>query len=106
MPGMILSALQLRMVIHLRPTGYRLFYNGYKDIFDCCFPKVTRKRSYRKTPHNEWMTKCLIVSCNKKSKLYKKYRLNPTGPNKGKYVAYRNKLKSVLKKAERKLFAD
>jgi len=52
--------------------AYSLFYNVYKDFFDTCFPKVTKKLSYRMTPRKEWMTKGLIVSCNKRSKLYKK----------------------------------
>ena len=82
------------------------FFNVYKHLFDKCFPLVTRHHSYRMTPRNEWMTKSLIKSCNKKSRLYKKYRLHPTVANKDRYVAYRNKLKTVLKKAERSFFAE
>ena len=86
--------------------AFNLFYNVYKDIFNKCFPKITTRRSYRMTPRHEWMTKGLIVSCNKKSKMYKKYRQHPTQANKDKYIVYRNKLKSLLKKAERTFFAE
>src|SRR5882757_911086 len=84
----------------------KVFYDVYKGIFDCSFPKITKRRSYRLTPRNEWMTKGLVVSCNKKSKLYKKYRQHPTATNKEKYSIYRNRLKSLLKKSEQRYYAQ
>ena len=50
------------------------------------------------------MTKGFIKSCFKKSVLYKKFCKNPTVENKSKYTTYRNKLKSLLNKAEKHYF--
>lgn len=44
-----------------------------------------------------------IRSCKKKSQLYKKYILNPSDNTKANFVQFRNKLKSLLRAAEKKL---
>ena len=49
------------------------------------------------------MTQGLLRSCNKRSKLYKKYKISKKVEDKLKYIKYRNKLKSLLKKAEKKV---
>ena len=50
------------------------------------------------------MTRGLLRSCNKRSLLYKKFKNSHTTKAKEKYVKYRNKLKSVLKKAEKSFY--
>ena len=50
------------------------------------------------------MTSGLVKSCNKKCLLYKKYIKNPSTTNKDTYVRYRNKLKSLLIKAEKDFY--
>jgi len=52
------------------------------------------------------MTTGLIKCCRKKSKLYKLYRTNNTSENKKKYIKYRNKLKTVLQKAEKSYYFE
>ena len=52
------------------------------------------------------MTYCLARSYNTKTKLYKKFVRFPTRQNKDKYVTYRNKLKTLLRKAEHSYYKE
>ena len=56
---------------------------------------------YRKTPRKIWMTPGLVKSCETKSKLYKQSINSKTPESKKKFIIYRNKLKSLLQRAER-----
>lgn len=47
-----------------------------------------------------------IRSCKKKSQLYKKYILNPSDNTKANFVQFRNKLKSLLRAAEKNYYAE
>jgi len=58
------------------------------------------------TPRHAWMTKGLMKSCVKKSKLYKIYCKEKTNEHKNRYVTYRNKLKLVLRAAEKRFYSD
>ena len=55
-------------------------------------------------PRKEWMTVGLAKCCEKKSKLYKIYKCSNSDEAKAKYIAYRNKLKCILQKAERNFY--
>jgi len=57
-------------------------------------------------PRHDWMTKGLMKSCVKKSKLYRKYCNNRTKANKDKYTAYREKLKTFLRIAEKNYYSN
>ena len=48
-----------------------------------------------------WMTPSLRKSCQTKNKLYALFLRNPTVDNKEKFVAYRNKFKSLRKLVEK-----
>ena len=52
------------------------------------------------------MSRGLVVSCNKKSVLYKDYIKNRTVEKKCKYIRYRNKLKSILKFSKDKFYEN
>ncbi len=92
------------VVVNNTETAYNMFMNKFSAIFDKYFPLKMFKYSKSKTPRQEWITKGLIKSCNKKSVLYKKYKLNPTEGNKARFISYRNKLKSLLRKAEKDFY--
>jgi len=81
--------------------AYASFYNTYKLLFDKHFPEKNHRLVPRLTPRKDWMTKGLLKSCHRKSILYKKYKKDPTLQSKTRYITYRNKLKTVLRKAER-----
>jgi hypothetical protein len=86
--------------------AYESFIKSYQLIFDQHFPEKNFKCCNKMMPRNEWITKGLMKSCIRKSKLYKCYCQNRTKANKDKYVAYRNKLKILLSKAEKKFYLD
>ena len=85
---------------------YERFFLAYKILFDKHFPQRSIKQSQKFTPRHEWMTKGLMKSCVKKSKLYKKFCISQNGYHKAKYIAYRNKLKTLLRKAEQHFFVE
>lgn len=86
-------------------VAYDCFFNIYRDAFDLHFPEKIIKCSNKMTPKNEWMTKGLMKSCIKKSKLYKIYKQKCSPENKKRYIEYRNKLKSLLNKAETNFYS-
>ena len=55
---------------------------------------------------NAWITKGLIKSCHRKSVLYKKFRKKPSKRNENKYIAYRNKLNTLLRMTERNYYRN
>ena len=80
---------------------YNVFTNRFGALYEKHFPLKSYKLNWSKAPRHDWISKGLVKSCNKKSLLYKKYRKNSTPQNKSIYTRYRNKLKSILGKAER-----
>ena len=86
--------------------GYDQFFNKYKAICDKYFPERIIKLSNRMTPRNDWMTKGLLKSCIRKSKLYRRFCKNRTKANKDKYTVYRDKLKCLLRKAEKDYYSN
>lgn len=84
--------------------SYNIFTKRFSLIFEEYFPQKCFKQTRAKTPRKEWITSGLVKSCNKKSYLYKKYIKNPNVENKTKYIRYRNKLKSILHKAEKDFY--
>ena len=49
---------------------------------------------------------CIIKSCNEKSKLYKSYLRDQNPKNKAKFLTSRNKLKSLMRAAEKLYYTD
>ena len=74
------------------------------ELFKNTFTYCASKGNYAHSPRKEWMTKGLAKSCYKKSKLYRKALTNPTVENKKRYTDYKNKLKTILKKAEKSYY--
>ena len=89
------------------PSGaYDCFHAKYLALFNTFFPAKPVKLSYKHTPRQPWMTDGLLNSCIKKSKLYKKYRQKNSLQSKNRYIAYRNKLKSILRRAEQSYYRE
>jgi len=86
-------------------SAYNCFHTTYKSQFDLCFPEKVVKYFKRSTPDKEWMSSGLVRCCNKKLRLYNHYLKCPTQIKKLKYIEYRNKLKIVLRKAEKHFYA-
>ena len=81
---------------------YSKFSDIFCNIFEIFFPLKTVKRSKRSMPQQAWMTRGLVKSCNKKSRLYKAFLQTLTPEKEKAYIKYRNKLKSILEVAKRK----
>ena len=87
-------------------AAYDLFYAIYEEHFNKCFPLKTIKLNTKYVPQNEWMTRGLLRSCNKRSMLFKKFKNGGTEHDKKTYIKYRNKLKSILKKTQKSFYQD
>ena len=86
--------------------AYDYFANEYKSIFNKHFPEKNIKLSNRMTPRHPWMTKGLMKSCVKKSKLYRQFCNKKTPASKQRYIDYRKHLKRLLDKAEQDYYRD
>src|SRR5438132_14429937 len=65
------------------------------------------KKSCEKiTLRKEWMTTGLAKSCEIKSTLYKIYKQTNSNESKLKFTTYRNKLKTLLNKAETDFYSN
>ena len=86
--------------------GYCHFMEVYLNLFNKSFPVIEPLQSKKHFPKQKWITPALVKSCAVKSKLYKKFILLPTIINESKFKKYRNKLKSLLKAAEKSYYAE
>ena len=84
---------------------YTAFLQKFQSIFNACFPLTKTRVSQKNTPRKPWMTFGLVKSCRHKERLYKQFIKNPNDLNKQKYTRYRNKLNTVLHKAEQNYYA-
>ena len=86
-------------------AAYNSFIHTYFMLYDNYFPVRKIRCDTKNYPKQPWITKALIKSCNAISKLYKTYICNPTSKNENTYITYRNKLKSLLRRAEKDHYA-
>jgi len=85
--------------------AYAAFSQRFRALYDKAFPiikKTTKPTVKFKQP---WMTPSLRKSCQTKNKLYALFLRNPTVDNKERFVAYRNKFKSLRKLVEKIFYA-
>ena len=85
-------------------ASYAKFIETYSELFEFYFPLKTLNLSHKMTPKTEWITSGLMKCCSKKRLLYKRYMKRRTPESKEKFISYRNKLKTVLKRAEREYY--
>src|ERR1700730_1015249 len=86
-----------------------LIYEEFLDIFNNGFNKCFPKKSLRKiknAPRKEWITIGLAKSCEVKSSLYKISKQTKMNEDKMKFTTYRNKLKTLLSKAEKDFYSS
>lgn len=87
-------------------VAYNAFLSKYKSLYDQAFPLSSTQNRRNKRAKQPWMTKALLKSCTKKSRLYKKYLRNPNDINKCTFVNYRNKFKQIRNECEATYYAD
>ena len=88
-------------VLHCQDAqeAFTKLYNHITHCFNVCFPLVKVKLNYRN--RKQWLSTGLKESIKNKNKLYVKSVKFPTLFNINKYKEYRNKLHSILRRAER-----
>src|SRR6218665_791069 len=82
-------------------AAYEVFNYKMRNVYDSGFPFVTSRIKASKTPKQPWMTLGLLRSCHTKAKLHTRFIKHPTPQNKLKFITYRNKFKSLCRKAEK-----
>lgn len=85
--------------------AYDDFMTIYKELYDRVFP-ISVSRGRKVTLKNPWMSQGLLKSCKTKNSLYLKYIKNPNETNRKKFITFRNKFKSIRKRAEINYYAE
>ena len=83
--------------------SYKLFLKKFKDVYEKCFPYAQPKSVYK--DRKPWLTLSLKKSIKTKNKLYTRYLHLKTIESKSNYTQYRNRLKSVMKAAEKQHYS-
>ena len=84
-------------------NAYDIFLNKYHEIYNNCFP-CKRAKSKKCTMSKPWLSRGLIKSIKRKSKLYKRYLNVPNYVNEVSYKKYKNKLNHSLRIAKRNYY--
>lgn len=84
-------------------AAYSIFIKRYLKLYNKTFP--LRKTTYRRNPDKPWITQGFVISCKKKNTLYREYLHTKTDLANEKYKKYKNKLKHLIKIAEKQHYA-
>ena len=80
------------------------FPNIFLDVYNSCCPIV--KQTVNKRSDKPWLSKGLINACRKKNLLYRQQLGKKSQALKQRYLVYKNKLTSILRKAEKQYYTD
>jgi hypothetical protein len=80
-------------------TAFKTFHENYCSLYNECFPIKTSKSSYRN--RKPWLTNGMKTALKNKNKLYYISKRYPTLHNINKYKFYKNKINSIIRKAEK-----
>lgn len=85
--------------------AYSVFLDKFTNIYNSCFPlkKITNSKN---KPRKPWLSKGLLMSIKRKSKLYHRYVNNPSVPNEITYKRFKNKLNHLLRIAKREYYEN
>ena len=75
------------------------FHNEFTTVYNKCFPIKVYKRKY--SANKPWLSNGIKESIKRKNYLYKVFLKSPSNENLNVYKQYRNKLHSLIRKAER-----
>ena len=79
----------------------KLFSKKLTDIIDTYAPEKSRKIDRLEQGYPSWITSALIVSMNKRNKLFEKYKNNRDSPKLKEYITYHNKINSPKRISKR-----
>ena len=62
-------------------SAYDTFFSLFTRIYNHHFPLITKTYHGREKTSQPWITRSIIVSCNHKNRLYRRYLRNPSEAN-------------------------
>ena len=84
--------------------AFSLYHQIFTKHYDTCFPKNEIKTKYNN--RKPWLSEGLKQSIKIKNNMYKKSIKIKSSYNEMKYKMYKNKIKQLLLKAEKKYYSD
>ena len=78
---------------------YEYFLQVFSNLLDECCPEQSIR--IKKRSNKPWFTNGIVNACRKKNSLYKAWLVKKDKCSEQRYKTYRNKLTSILRKAER-----
>ena len=85
--------------------SFKYFLEKYTELFNTACPLVKIKQRISNV-NKPSMTPGLLTACKKKNSLYKAFLKYRTGSSETKYKTYKNKLTSIMRKAERAFYCN
>lgn len=86
--------------------AYNLFLTRFTAYYNECLPLQCKTTKNKKQLNKPWITLGILKSIRKKNKLYKKYLNNRSVEMLDKYKSYKNKLTTIIRKAEKMHYAN
>ncbi|KAJ8021380.1 hypothetical protein HOLleu_38558 [Holothuria leucospilota] len=86
-------------------SAYSSFLDIFRHCFDRCCPYYSVKNKLNRTK-SPWLSKGILKSIQRKNKLFKKFKINPTPSNKNAYSLYRNVLTDIIRMAKKMYYYD
>ena len=83
---------------------YDAVVKKFNDLYDECIPLKKCTSKHKRDPRSPWITKGILKSINTKNKLYKQYLQSPNDIRRQKFVTFRNKLHTIIRKSKRSFF--
>ena len=77
--------------------AYNKFHSKYSLLYEKCFPWEKKSNRYKKASLSPWITRSLLVSIQKRKKLYRKLLNSPNPVRESQYKIYRNKLNHLIR---------
>ena len=74
-------------------------------IWRCFFPMSILKVKFRSN-QNPWITKGIVKSSKKKTRLYEKFLKNRTQKNEETYKTYKNLFETIKKRSKKKIYSE
>ena len=85
-------------------VSYCTFLQFFSDAYNDTCPVIKVKQN--KVNHKPWLTPGLANACKKKNHMYKSFIKHRTAQAENKYKQYKNKLISILRKAEKAYYCN
>ena len=87
-------------------SSFDNFFSKFVLLYDENIPLCKRNsRNRKKIPRMPWITRSLLISINKKNKLYYKYKTTKSEQSRMNYTRYRNTLTTILRVSNKNYYS-